>query len=87
MIGAFLLGVTAALSIVAGVFFLRFWRETRDFFFLAFAAFFFFEAGTRCALLFFQRPNEGSPWIYLIRLLALVMILVAILNKNYGRSN
>jgi len=81
---AFLLGVTAAFSVVAGTFFVRFWRETRDVFFLAFAAFFFIEAINRTVLLFFEHPNEGSPWIYLVRLAALLFILGAILSKNYG---
>jgi uncharacterized membrane protein HdeD (DUF308 family) len=84
MISAFLLGVIAAFSVIAGVFFVRFWRETRDSFFLAFAVFFFVEAGNRVALLFLSRPNEGSPWIYVIRLVALLIILAAILHKNYG---
>jgi uncharacterized membrane protein HdeD (DUF308 family) len=84
MINAFLLGVIAAFSVIAGVFFVRFWRETRDSFFLAFALFFFVEAGNRTALLFLSRPNEGSPWIYVIRLVALLIILAAILHKNYG---
>jgi len=86
MTSAFLLGVIATMSCVAGLFFLRFWRETRDVFFLAFALFFFIEAANRVALLFFTRPNEGSPWIYVVRLLALLVILAAILNKNYGRN-
>jgi len=55
--------------------------------FLAFAAFFFIEAINRLVLLCFEHPNEGSPWIYLIRLLALVILLFAILEKNYGRSS
>lgn len=84
MISDFLLGVIAAFSVIAGVFFVRFWRETRDSFFLAFAVFFFVEAGNRVALLFLSRPNEGSPWIYVIRLIALLIILAAILHKNYG---
>jgi uncharacterized membrane protein HdeD (DUF308 family) len=84
MTTAFLLGVIAAFSAIAGVFFVRFWRETRDSFFLAFAVFFFIEAGNRTALLFLSHPNEGSPWIYLIRLVALLIILAAILHKNYG---
>jgi len=84
MIVSFLLGALSAFSFTAGVFFLKFWRDTRDFFFLAFAAFFFIEGGNRVALLFFAHPNEGSPWIYIVRLLALLLILGAILRKNYG---
>jgi len=86
MIESFLLGAIAASCLVAALFFLRFWRETRDPFFLSFAFFFLIEGANRVALLFFARPNEGSPWIYWIRLVALVILLAAILNKNYGRS-
>ena len=85
MIVGFLLGVVGTSSAVAGLFFLKFWRETRDVFFLAFAIFFLSEAANRVVLLFFERPNEGSPWIYLIRLFAMLLILAAILHKNYGR--
>lgn len=84
MIQTFLLGVIATASATAGLFFLKFWRVTRDAFFGAFAAFFFVEAGIRIALLFSEKPNEGSPWIYMIRLLALILLLIAIVEKNYG---
>jgi uncharacterized membrane protein HdeD (DUF308 family) len=84
VIKAFLLGVIAALSFTASLFFVRFWRETRDSFFLAFALFFVVEGINRVALLFMSRPNEGSPWIYIIRLATLLIILAAILHKNYG---
>ncbi|HEX4075978.1 MAG TPA: DUF5985 family protein [Candidatus Acidoferrales bacterium] len=82
----FLLGVIATASVTAALFFLKFWRSTRDALFLAFAAFFLIQAVDRIALLFFQRPNEGSPWIYLVRLVALLLIVAAILKKNYGAS-
>jgi uncharacterized membrane protein HdeD (DUF308 family) len=71
-------------STTAGVFFLKFWRSTRDVLFLAFAAFFLLEALDRSTLFVFSRSNEGSPWIYLIRLIAMLAILAAILKKNYG---
>jgi uncharacterized membrane protein HdeD (DUF308 family) len=82
MIDAFLLGVIATSSIMAGLFFVRFWTDSRDFLFLAFAIFFFVEGLNRVALAFFAHPNEGSPWIYSLRLCALLLILAAILNKN-----
>jgi uncharacterized membrane protein HdeD (DUF308 family) len=84
MIEVFLLGVISASSLTASLFFVKFWRSTRDALFLAFAIFFFTEAAIRVALLFFARPNEGSPWIYLVRLFAVVFILAAILKKNYA---
>ena len=84
MIEAFLLGAIATASVTAGVFFLKFWTETRDFLFLAFAVFFLTESINRVALLLAARPNEGSPWVYLVRLAALGLILGAIVRKNYG---
>ena len=87
MVEGFLLGVIATSCATAGLFFLRFWKKTHDRLFLAFAFFFFIEALNRIVILFFERPNEGSPWIYLIRLSALVVLLAAILEKNYRRSN
>jgi uncharacterized membrane protein HdeD (DUF308 family) len=81
---AFLLGVTVMMSTTAGVFFLKFWRSTRDVLFLAFAAFFLLEALDRTTLFVFSWSNEGTPWVYLIRLLAMLAILAAILKKNYG---
>jgi uncharacterized membrane protein HdeD (DUF308 family) len=86
MIDGFLLGVIATASITAGIFFLKFWRNTRDSFFLAFAASFLIEGLNRCAVLFLDKPNEGSPWTYLVRLLSFSLILGAILRKNYGSN-
>lgn len=86
MIQTFLLGVIAAFSLTAGVFFLKFWRRTHDLLFLAFGAAFLIEAFNRTSFLFIDRPNEGSPAIYAVRLLAFSLILAAIVSKNLGRS-
>jgi uncharacterized membrane protein HdeD (DUF308 family) len=81
---SFLLGMISAFSFTAAVFFLRFWRDTRDLFFFPFAIFFIVEGVNRIVLLFSAHPNEGSPWIYVMRLIALLLILFGILHKNYG---
>lgn len=86
MISAFLLGVIAMSSLTAGVFFLRFWRDTRDSLFLAFAVAFLIEALNRVASLLLVQPNEGTPWIYIVRLFAFLLILGAIVNKNRGTA-
>ncbi|MBI4902862.1 MAG: hypothetical protein HY820_04455 [Acidobacteria bacterium] len=83
---AFLLGVIAAMSATAAVFFLKFWRTTKDPLFVAFACYFAIEGGNKIALIFMERPNEGSQWIYGARLVASLLILGAILRKNYGRE-
>ena len=86
MIYAFLLGVIATSSLAASVFFLRYWRETRDSLFLAFAVAFLIEAANRTASLLLVQPNEGTPWIYVVRLFAFLLILAAIVNKNRGTA-
>jgi len=86
IIEGFLLGVIAAASLTASLFFLRFWRDTHESLFLAFSTFFLLEAVIRVTLLFFAHPNEGSPWIYGVRLAASAGILLAILRKNFVNS-
>jgi uncharacterized membrane protein HdeD (DUF308 family) len=81
--GSFLvLGAIAMGSFVAGLFFLRYWRDSRDRFFLLFALSFFVQALNRIALALADNPNEGSPWHYGVRFVAYLLILLAILEKN-----
>ena len=84
-IESFLLGIIVATSLTAAGFFLKFWRTTRDPLFLAFALAFTIEGLNRTGILFLDRPNEGSPAIYVVRLLAFVLILAAIVWKNRRR--
>lgn len=84
MIEAFLSGLICAGSLVVSGFFLKFWRQSGDHFFLAFSASFIVEALGRAVLLFDPRPNEGSLWIYLVRVSAFLLIVVAIIKKNYA---
>ncbi len=87
MAEGFLLGVVATASFAAALFFLKFWRKTRDSFFLLFAASFFIESLNRTAVLLLSHPNEGNRWIYLVRLFAFLLILIAIVKKNYSKTN
>ncbi len=85
-VDAFLLGVIATCFVTASMFFLKFWRRTHDLLFLAFAIAFLIEGLNRVGTLLAARPNEGSPWTYLVRLFAFLIILAGILHKNYGSS-
>lgn len=87
MVEGFLLGIIVTASVTAGIFFLRFWRRTRDPLFLAFAAAFTIEGLNRIGFLFIARPNEGSPTIYIVRLVAFLLILAAIIWKNRRRTD
>lgn len=86
MIEPFLLGVIVMGFLTAGLFFFKFWRETRDSFFLAFAASFTIEALNRFTVLFLPEPREGRSSVYVVRFFAFLLILVAILRKNLGRK-
>jgi uncharacterized membrane protein HdeD (DUF308 family) len=82
MVQGFLLGIIVTASLASGAFFLRYWRRTRDELFLAFGAAFIIEGINRIGFLFVDKPNEGSPAIYVVRLLAFALILAANVRKN-----
>jgi hypothetical protein len=67
---------------VAGLFFLRFWRRTRDRLFAMFAAAFWMMAVNRIVLASLNEESEFRTPVYVVRLLAFVLILVAIIDKN-----
>lgn len=79
---SFLLGFICASSFLAAVFFLRFWRHTRDSLFLAFTLFFAIEGGNEAYVASLKHPNVGTFAVTIIRLLAVLGILGAILWKN-----
>ncbi|KQT07614.1 DUF5985 family protein [Ramlibacter sp. Leaf400] len=80
-----LMGGIVVASFVAGLFFFRFWRSTRDTFFLYFALSFWIEAANRIAL-GLTVASELEPVFYLVRVIAYGLIVVAILQKNRKRS-
>jgi hypothetical protein len=77
-----LVGAIATASTVAGLFFLRFWKSTRDRFFLYLALSFFIEGSNRFLLGFMGWLREEAPAYYLVRLIAYGLILAAIIEKN-----
>lgn len=77
-----ILGAVAMASLVAAMFFFRFWRQTRDHLFLLFSLAFALEAVTRLALGLSQVSSEDEPLFYLGRLATFALILIAIIRKN-----
>jgi uncharacterized protein DUF5985 len=77
----FLLGSTVMSAAVAALFFLRFFVRTRDRLFLMFAAAFALLAIGWIAQAISGR-SEAHPELYLIRLAAFVLIIIAIVDKN-----
>jgi Family of unknown function (DUF5985) len=72
---------------VAGLFFLRFWRETRDRLFLIFSGAFWVLGIQRLALVMSRDLVEDHTGLYLVRLLAFLLILWAIVDKNRSSSS
>jgi hypothetical protein len=80
---AFLFGLLAMGFAVASLFFARFWSATRDRLFLFLAIAFALLAIERAAAL--ATFDAGGPfWIYLLRLVAFLVIIVGLVDKNAG---
>ena len=77
-----LAGAVAVTSLIASLFFLRFWRDTRDSFFILFATAFALDAATRFVLGLFPISGEAEPLFFLARLVMFGFIIVAIVQKN-----
>jgi hypothetical protein len=78
----FVSGATMAAALVIALFFLRYWRETRDRLFLMFALGFLVFSGSRLILAFLEEDDEGEVYVYGFRLVAFLLILAAIVEKN-----
>ncbi|HMN68194.1 MAG TPA: DUF5985 family protein [Bdellovibrionales bacterium] len=85
----FMNGITVATFAGAALFFLKFWKASRDPFFFMFSL--------ACAMLSFERialvvmsPTSKDPggsaefhfWIYMIRMLAFILIICAVVHRN-----
>jgi hypothetical protein len=71
---------------VAGLFFLRFWRDTRDRLFALFALAFFVLAVNRVGIALFVQQGDRGDSLYWVRLCAFLLILAAIVDKNRSRK-
>lgn len=81
-----MLGAAAMASLVAAMFFLKFWRQSRDSLFLCFAIAFCIDAVTRLMLGLGHFSDEQAPFFYLARLAAFCIIILAIVQKNWPRK-
>ena len=81
----FMLGAIVMACAAAGLFFLRFWRKTRDRLFAIFAVA-FWVLGLNWLALAFTRADEVRTALYAVRFLAFLVILLGILDKNRSRA-
>lgn len=75
-------GVLAAGYLLAGLYFLKFYRQTRDRLFAFFAAAFALLVIQRLALALAPDLIGDSTWYYVVRLLAFALLAVGIIDKN-----
>jgi hypothetical protein len=78
----FLGGAVTLGYVVAGVFFLRFWRRTGDRLFLAFAVAFALFAVNQGLVHLLYVVSEPWSFVYILRVVGFLVILAAILDKN-----
>lgn len=86
----FLSGVAMAVFGASGIFFLKLWKASHDRFFMFFAVACWLLSIERVVSLFVHgsfnaldaHQTDSSSWVYVIRLFAFTMILIAIVEKN-----
>jgi hypothetical protein len=78
----FLSGAVSFGFFVCGLFFLRYWNRSRDELFLTFALAFALLGLGQAILALANIPTEERGALYLFRLAAFLLILVAIYRKN-----
>ena len=86
MINDFIMGAVAMGFVVAALFFLRFWQESRDRLFGLFALGFLMLACNRLVIVLLHENVENSLVPYLMRLIAFGIILLAVIDKNLRRT-
>ena len=77
----FLLGALA-MAFLASAMFARFYKRTHDRFFLFFSIAFAIMSANQLALMILGEESEFRSWLYMFRLVAFLVILGAIWDKN-----
>ena len=83
----FVFGIITMGYVVAGLFFAKFWRRSRDPLFAIFAVAFWLLAVNQAIVAVLDVPREEQSWAYLLRLAAFILIIVAIIHKNAARRS
>jgi hypothetical protein len=79
---SFLNGAIAMGFALAGVYFLRFWRDTRDRLFVYFAAAFGVLMLERIGMLYVGPDEAARATVYIARLAGFSLIILGIVEKN-----
>lgn len=82
---SFLQGMAAMGCLVPALFFLRFWRLTRDRLFLIFSIAFGLMFATRLLMAALGAGHLHDGYVYMLRFAAYLLIVAAIIDKNRPR--
>ncbi len=85
VISSTLLGAISMASLVVALLFARFWRQTRDDFFLFFSIGFLLDSVTRFFLAIVPTDEKIEPLFYVSRLVTFSLIIIAIIQKNRAK--
>lgn len=82
----FLFGGLTVMSVFVGLFFLRYWRLQSDRFFIWFAVAFWSLGASWGVHLVYATSSETGPNVYVFRVVAFLLIIVGIVDKNRRRA-
>jgi hypothetical protein len=82
----FIWGALAMASWVAGLLFLRYWKESRERLFVMFALAFWSLGLSWAGLAIENPPDETRHYFYILRLIAFLLIICAVIDKNRARD-
>jgi hypothetical protein len=74
--------IAATAAWANGLFFLRFWRDSRDPLFAWFGVAFWLLAASWGVLCFVHVREETQPYVYGLRLIAFTLLIIGIIAKN-----
>jgi len=78
----FLYGMNTMGFLIAGLFFLRFWRKTAEDLFAAFSAAFLLFAVDQVFLALHEKAVTPQSWSFLFRIAGFGLLIFAVLRKN-----
>ena len=83
----FVLGGSAVACLAIALFFFRFWRESGDRLFAAFAGAFLVFGANRLILALTSEDGDGRIYSYTLRFLAFMLVVWAIADKNRAEAS
>jgi hypothetical protein len=81
-----IIGAVAMGFATAALFFLRFWRDTQDRLFAFFSLALLVLSVNRLGFLLVADSDRRGDYLYWIRLIAFIVIMLAVIDKNIARK-